>query len=377
MDAMREHKEIKDSKESKNKIRWGTVVTSRVRLARNIDGLPFPLSLPDARKRSKVVDIVDEAIKSMAGYTFQKIIPRDLTEEVHTYWQEEGLLHSAGDAVQKEDALFYDEEKKIAITVNSCDHIRISAIRAGLSLGQALKDALAVERLLGEKIDFAKSGDTFLTSNVMDLPYGLKMSVRLNLINNFRMKKMDDVKTYLTRKGLAITESFPQVSDEDYPAGCFFDISVGGMTEMTDLPKKSPIEMLDEFEEVCIYLDEDEKESLRMILGINADTVKNSVVRAFNIMKLSLLLSEREVIDITSDLRVGFMMRRVKGLDFQTLYKLLVTAQDGHVSRSARMREWESSKRSYTVINILSAMDKFRAILTQEQLVKVELTKQN
>lgn len=356
----------------------GTVVSSRVRLARNINGILFPSKLKGVRQRSPITSALDKALKAIDKdtsklYGFRKLLTRELSDEIYDFWKESGYLHDCEPFdIDKEDALFISNDSKIACTTNSIDHIRISSIDQGLSLKECYEKCATLEAAIGKRINFAKIGDNFLVANVTELPLGVKMTVRVNLINTFRMAKIGEIKKYLNRKGFLILATYSEFSDDDYPAGCYFDISMGGKNQIPDCPKKSIQEMFDSFQEVCEYLDDYEKEQLDTVLMINTDTVKNSALRAYTIMKFSLLLTEREVLDILSDIRVGKMMKLFDGFTYEELYRLLPLTQDAHLHIISEQSAWSDVVDA--IKNKLTASDKFRAQFIQRWLEDITLT---
>src|SRR3954471_23723468 len=158
------------------------VVSSRVRLARNVATYPF-LSKANRMQRTELHQICRERLTRMANDRPSFYIDMEKTDEIDRQLLVERHLiskqHAAGEGSR---GVSISNDEAVSVMVNEEDHLRIQVLRSGLQLQEAWTEADRVDDTLQEHLDFAFSQRFgFLTACPTNLGTGLRVSVMLHL----------------------------------------------------------------------------------------------------------------------------------------------------------------------------------------------------
>ena len=134
-----------------------TVISTRVRLARNLKDYPFPLKLSE-QGREKVIELVKKAISESNSaiandFSFIKISDLDSRQSVSLV--EKRLVSPEFISETKGRALLLSKDESVSIMLNEEDHIRLQVIKQGLSLEETYDEADRLDTLLDENLSFA------------------------------------------------------------------------------------------------------------------------------------------------------------------------------------------------------------------------------
>ncbi len=160
------------------------VVSSRIRLARNINGYPFPSRLSD-EGFEKVKNLVKEAIiesNTPFSKNLKYIEMSDIPENLRYSMVERHLISPEFVSDCKNKAIIISEDESICIMLGEEDHIRIQVLMPGLDLEKAYDEAQRIDSLLCSSLDIAFDRDLgFLTECPTNLGTGLRASLMLHL----------------------------------------------------------------------------------------------------------------------------------------------------------------------------------------------------
>ena len=178
-----------------------TVISSRVRLARNISGYPFASKL-DAAGANEIIEKVSVPLES-AG--FRKILFSDISPVMATSYVERHYVSPEFATKDSPHALLLQETGGLAVMVCEEDHLRIQSILPGLALDEAYKNASRVEKRLDEDFDFAYSEQLgYLTHCPTNLGTGMRASVMMFLPALSMGGYMDSLAAQLSKIGLTV-----------------------------------------------------------------------------------------------------------------------------------------------------------------------------
>ena len=159
------------------------VISSRIRIARNIEGVPFPYLASDAQTRQIQETVAGVAASQKEAFEHFTLLPMENLASL-----EKELLvekHLASPFLARESqhgALLLRRDEAVSIMINEEDHIRIQVILPGLQLEEALQEAEKYDDLLEEKINYAfDEGYGYLTACPTNVGTGLRASVMLHL----------------------------------------------------------------------------------------------------------------------------------------------------------------------------------------------------
>lgn len=160
------------------------VVSTRIRLARNLSGIPFPARMTD-NQRDDLKLKVKEAIKSSNtpfANSLNYIDMRDVPENEVMAMVERHIISPEFAESKKSRAIILSDDESISIMIGEEDHIRIQVILGGLELDKAYNIAEELDMILYQRLNFAFSEELgFLTECPTNLGTGLRASIMLHL----------------------------------------------------------------------------------------------------------------------------------------------------------------------------------------------------
>lgn len=159
-------------------------VSSRIRLARNLNGMPFPSKMNETQLIELNEKVKKAVLESNTPFAKKlKFIPMDSIPENQVYAMVERHIISREFAANRRGrAIILSDDESISIMVGEEDHIRIQVILGGLQLKEAYDIAERLDTLLSDKLGFAFDDRLgFLTECPTNLGTGLRASVMLHL----------------------------------------------------------------------------------------------------------------------------------------------------------------------------------------------------
>ena len=160
------------------------IVSSRIRLARNLEGYAFPSRISDEKFFEVKAKIKQALLESNTPYAKTlKYIDMNDVPETEIYAMVERHVISPEFARKKNDkAIIISEDESICVMIGEEDHVRIQVIKSGFALKEAYDIAQSIDALLCDKLKFAFSSRFgFLTECPTNLGTGLRASVMLHL----------------------------------------------------------------------------------------------------------------------------------------------------------------------------------------------------
>lgn len=300
-----------------------TVISSRVRLARNINGYPFASKL-DAAAASELIEKVSAPLEP-AG--FRKILFADISPIMATSYVERHYVSPEFATKETPHALLLQEQGGIAVMVCEEDHLRIQSILPGLALEEAYQNASRVEKRLDEEFDFAYSEQFgYLTHCPTNLGTGMRASVMMFLPALTKGGYMNSLASQLSKIGLTVRGLFGEGSGT---AGCMYQISnqvTLGITEEETLKKLS---------DAISQITESERKARKSITGDALEQLTDGILRAEGTLKFAYRMSSAEFIRLFAEVRFGITLGLVKDVSYEQLGTLLVEAMPATLTLSS------------------------------------------
>lgn len=296
------------------------VLTSRIRLARNLNFMPFPDRISEEEGRKAVSRIEQAFFKAPHGPKDYKSIylwQGDNTE--NRVLMEKHLISPKLLGNVNKAAVIINNEETVSIMLNEEDHIRLQTITAGFNLEDTYEMASRLDDFLEENLDFAydeKLG--YLTACPTNLGTGLRASVMIHLpalaINN----QLNSVFNAVTKVGMTIRGLYGEGSKSE---GALFQIS----NQLTlGVSEKDIIDNLKAVVNQVI----NQEESCRMqILKIYKYELMDKIYRSLGLLKTAILLDSKECLNLLSNVRMGVEMGIIKDVSRVILNSLLVDTQ--------------------------------------------------
>ncbi len=299
-----------------------TVISSRVRLARNICGYPFSSKLT----ADAATDILEKITPPLESSGFKKIDFSGISPVLATSYVEKHYVSPEFATKTTPHALFLQESTGIAVMACEEDHLRIQCILPGLALEDAYQNALRAEKRLDEDFDFAYNEELgYLTHCPTNLGTGMRASVMMFLPALTRGGYMESLASQLSKIGLTVRGLFGEGSGS---AGCMYQISnqiTLGLSEEETLRKLS---------EAIRQINESEFRARQSVTGDALDRLIDRIKRAEGILRYSHMMSTSEFIKHFADVRLGISLGVVDGISYEQLGQLLVEAMPATLTLS-------------------------------------------
>ncbi|HHV79037.1 MAG TPA: protein arginine kinase [Firmicutes bacterium] len=323
------------------------VLSSRIRLARNLEGVPFPVAMKGEHLTAVMAaaERVVESLNSGAGLgRYSLIAIKDLRQLDRAVLVEKHLMSPQHASNEKYGALILREDECVSIMVNEEDHFRIQTLSSGLQLPETLRLANVVDDAMDRVVRYAFSPQIgYLTCCPTNVGTGLRGSVMVHVPALALTGQAGSVLSAVGKLGLVVRGLYGEGSEA---AGNVFQISNQvslGQTEGDIVANLSGIARR--------IIDQERDARARLINGIRMQ-LEDRVFRAFGVMKNARIMSSAEALRLWSDIRLGICAGLIMGIPLAKLDELLVMSRPGYIQRTAG-REMEPSERDITRANMI------------------------
>lgn len=295
------------------------IISTRIRLARNLKKYPFPckLSIKDKKEINKIVTDVLVNGNSALSNRFN-IIDLDKLNEINAVSLVERHLVSPNFVSNKKSGrLLLLDDETVSIMLNEEDHIRIQVMKEGFDLSGSYDLADKIDSLLGENLSYAFNNKLgYLTQCPTNLGTGLRASVMLHLPALQKNGYINRISSDLSKLGLTLRGSYGEGTQ-----------AVGAIYQMSNqvtlgLSEKDAINNL---KSVTLQLVEQEKAARNMI---SKDiTVLDNIGRALGILLNSRILSNEEFMNLISNVRLGISIGEINNINYDVINSLIINVQ--------------------------------------------------
>lgn len=305
------------------------VLSSRIRLARNLKDIVFP-TLASGEDLEKVIQLLQNAIgnRSFASIgNFELIRMNELEFIEKRVLVEKHLISPHLAEVSENGAVILSENEEVSIMVNEEDHVRIQCLFPGLQLSQALQAANAIDDWIEESIDFAfdeKRG--YLTSCPTNVGTGLRASVMMHLPALILTNQMNKIIPAINQLGLVVRGIYGEGSQAQ---GNIFQISnqiTLGMSEQ---------DIVKDLASVVAQVIAQERSAREMLIKSSPIQLEDKVWRSYGILAHSRIIPSSEASQCISDVRLGIDLGYIQNVSRSILSELMILTQPGFLQRFA------------------------------------------
>ena len=295
------------------------VISTRVRLARNLKEYPFPnRMLPEqkAEAEKKVCDAIlcsNSAIASVFDF-----LPMDtLSREQAVSLVERHIISPEFAANSKGRGVLISKDESISIMLNEEDHVRIQVLKEGLALEESAEFADRLDTLLNETLHFAFDPELgYLTQCPTNLGTGMRASVMMHLPALTESGAMGRISANLSKLGLVIRGTYGEGSNV-----------VGAMYQLSNqitlgLSEKEAVENLQNITKQLIQ--EERKARKTLVRNI---AVQDKIGRSAGIMRGAKMLSCDEYMSMISNVRLGLAEGILIGVTMEEIQTLTAAVQ--------------------------------------------------
>lgn len=303
------------------------VVSTRIRLARNLADLPFP-SAAGKEALAEVLTRVRRAAEHLPEarryrvFELARLSPleRQVLFEKHLV-SPEHIKDPTGRAVVLRD------DEAVSIMVNEEDHLRLQVLLPGLDLNNAWQLANRLDDSLEQHLDFAFDGELgFLTACPTNLGSGLRASIMLHLPALVLLKQAGQIFTTLSQLGVVVRGLYGEGTQA---LGNFFQIS----NQLT--LNQSEEDLIANLLALVGQVLEQERAARNRLYQEFGNRLVDMVWRAYGTLTNARILSGDEAMKLLSDVRLGVTLNLLPQVQLAALNRLLVLTRPGFIQRVA------------------------------------------
>ncbi len=301
------------------------VISSRVRLARNLEAIPFP-NRASKKESESVLKKVREASSSIEVLRDALFLELSEVDNVDKQFLIERHLMSHEHAMKPNNkALMVSADEIISIMINEEDHLRIQAIRSGLDLDQAWDIINNLDDELAKNLNFAFLPEWgYLTACPTNTGTALRGSVMLHLPALVMTKQISKVLAAISKLSFTTRGLYGEGTQA---LGNFFQIS-----NQVSLGH-SEQEILENLKGLIRQVIEQEEQARQALMLQSREIVEDRVWRAFGTLKSAYIISSQETIELLSMVRLGADLGVVKDIDRSFINELFITTQPSHLQK--------------------------------------------
>lgn len=305
---------------SKNLDTSNLVLSSRIRLARNIDKTPFPSRIDEEKGKELIKDVenafyISPEIKEnyVTNYLW------NLDEITDNSFLEKHLISPRLISNYKKSAFILNKDQTVSIMLNEEDHIRLQCITAGLNLEDAFKNANELDDIIEDKLNYAFDENLgYLTACPTNLGTGLRASVMIHLPVLSMSKEITQLYNAVTQIGMTIRGLYGEGSNAD---GNVYQISNQlslGVTEE---------EIINNINAVVNQIINQENIAREHLIKNRKYELEDKIYRSLGILKSAVLMNSKECLSLLSNVRMGIEMGIINDISSQTINELFVSLQ--------------------------------------------------
>ena len=294
------------------------VISTRIRIARNLADYPFPVRL-DNKSKIEVNEKIRDALDGKENLTYTEL--KTLTRSQIVSLAERHLISPEFASNSDARALLMSDNEDISIMLCEEDHIRIQVMKSGLALKEAYELADKIDTEINQSLKYAfdeKLG--YLTQCPTNLGTGMRASVMLHLPALTAKGQIGSLASTVSKLGLTIRGAYGE-----------------GMSAMGDLYQLSnqvslgisEKSAIDNLKTITLQLAAQER-AAREEASKSIET-EDAVFRAYGILKSARILSTKEFMSLISKVRLGAVLGMIK-TDLKTIKELMVSMQPATIN---------------------------------------------
>ena len=301
------------------------VLSTRVRLARNVAGRPFSSRLRPEERQDLEAFLKKAVLKAFGPRDITWFELGDLQEIDRRCLMERHLISRELATGDGHRGVAIDNAQKIAIMANEEDHLRLQVICCGLQLEEAWREADTLDNRLEEHLTYAFSPTLgYLTACPTNVGTGLRASVMLHLPSLVLTRQIEKVFRAVARMRLAVRGLYGEGTQA---TGDIYQIS-----NQASLGR-SEADILKTLGAVIPQIIEYEQQARKVLATESPMALDDRIYRAWGLLTHARTISSEETLTLLSAVRLGIHMDRLKGVDIGLVNELFLLTRPGHIQK--------------------------------------------
>ncbi|MBI3312052.1 MAG: protein arginine kinase [Candidatus Omnitrophica bacterium] len=303
------------------------VMSSRIRLARNLEKDPFPQWAARAARAAVKTKIAEAIAGSDLLKTALFLEMKTLSEIDRLLLVERHLVSREHATGSNEKAVLISDREIIAIMVNEEDHLRLQVLQSGFNLPEAWTLLARVNDELEGKLSYAFSSEWgYLTACPTNVGTGMRASCMLHLPCLVMTKQINRVLHAISKLGLTARGLYGEGTEA---TGNFFQLSnqvTLGVSEE---------ETIDSLERLIQQVMDQEQAARQVLMNQSREALEDRIWRAYGTLKAAHLINSSETVNLLSLVRLGVDLEVIAGVERGLLNRLFIQIQPAHLQKLA------------------------------------------
>ena len=306
------------------------VISSRVRLARNLRGHPFPgwakkaerlhvleQIKPSVQELPEMQDAYSEYLQEISAVDKQVLVERHMISREHA-------AKGVGSAV------VIGKKQTLSIMINEEDHLRMQVLRPGLQLRSAFKQIDKVDSALETRLDYAFHPVLgYLTACPTNVGTGMRASAMIHLPALVLSDQINQVVQAVNKIGLAVRGLYGEGTEA---MGNLFQIS-----NQTTLGQKEE-DIVTDLNKVIERIIEHEQNARQMLLQRKPGTLLDNIGRGYGILSHAYSMTSKEALNLLSFLKLGVDLGLFPGECAEPIDDLFILTQPAHLQKNSQQK---------------------------------------
>lgn len=301
------------------------VISSRIRLARNLSKYPFP----HWAGKAQLEEVLAKSSEAMSKIDMLKNATlfrlADLDSIDKQFLVERHLMSIEHSQKTEYKAVLVDNEEIIAIMVNEEDHLRIQLMQSGFNLLEAWSMINSLDDSLSGLLDYAYLDDFgYLTACPTNTGTGMRGSIMLHLPALVMSRQIERVLAAISKLSFTTRGLYGEGTQA---SGNFFQISnqvsLGHAEE----------EIIENINGLIRQIIEQEAQARQILLSKSKAVLEDRINRSLGILKSARIITSQETIELLSMVRLGSDLGMVRDIDRRTINELFIITQPAHLQK--------------------------------------------
>ena len=303
------------------------VISSRIRLARNLKNYCFQEKLKDEDAQELVSEImsIKNDLEKSEGIEYNSFQVNKLADLEKASMAEYHMISPLLSGKKQSTGLLSSQDQGMSIMINEEDHIRIQAVSSGMSMKKALERAEKIDDIISEKFEYAfddKFG--YLTSSPANVGTGLRASYLLFLPALTMAGKIQKLSDEIEKYGAVIRGVYGEGKDH---LGNIYQIS----NKKTLGSKES--EIVESLTHIVKQAVEQEKKRREYLLTVNGDEIEDKVYRSYGVLKYAKRLNTMDAMTLLAQLKLGVDTDLIKLKEEKNIFQMMLEIQPANLQK--------------------------------------------
>jgi len=304
------------------------VISSRIRLARNVEGIPFPPRAEQAELKN-IFELSRQIVEKDSLFKDSNLLLLDELTPLENQFLVEKHLISIYHAREKYPyrGCIFNQKETLSIMVNEEDHFRIQYLLSGLQLNNIWRFINEIDNEIEKNVTYAFSEkEGYLTSCPTNVGTGMRASIMLHLPALAMVNGINDILKAISKIGYVVRGFYGEGTEV---MGNLFQVSnqiTLGLSEE---------EIIDNLEKVNQQIISKEQKARKELLSNSRSQLEDQTWRAYGILSSVRIISSAEAMELLSKLRLGVGLGIIPHPNLGTLNKLMLLIQPAYLQMLA------------------------------------------